>query len=50
MLKEEKTKDKAEYLIFYIWGDDHIRSLLRCRYMLIQSWMKDQEAKEGIGK
>jgi len=50
MLKEEKTKDSAQYILFYIWGDDHIRSLLRCRYMLIQSWMKDQQNKEGIGK
>jgi hypothetical protein len=50
LLKNEKTTDKAEYLIFYIWGDDHIRSLLRCRYMLIQGWMKDQENREGVGK
>ncbi len=50
MLKEEKTKDSAEYILFYIWGDDHIRSLLRCRYMLIQSWMRDQESREGVGR
>lgn len=35
MLKEEKTDHAAEHLIFYIWGDDHIRSLLRCRHALI---------------
>ncbi len=50
MLKEEKTVNNAKYIIFYIWGDDHIRSLLRCRYMLTQSWMREQEKKEGIGK
>src|SRR5687767_4509393 len=30
MLREENTKDSAEYLLYYIWGDDHMRSLLRC--------------------
>ncbi len=33
MIREEQTKNKAEYIIFYIWGDDHQRSLLRCRYV-----------------
>ncbi len=50
MLKQEKTKDSGQYIRFYFWGDDHIRSLLRCRYMLIQSWIKDQQSKEGVGK
>jgi hypothetical protein len=35
LLREEQTSHAAEYLIFYIWGDDHIRSLLRCRHALI---------------
>ena len=35
MVREESTDHGAEYLIFYIWGDDHIRSLLRCRHALI---------------
>lgn len=34
MLREERTEHGAEYLIFYIWGDDHIRSLLRCRHAI----------------
>jgi hypothetical protein len=34
MLREERTDHRAEYLTFYIWGDDHIRSLLRCRHSL----------------
>lgn len=38
MLREENTKNAAENLVFYIWGDDHIRSLLRCRYMAIKDW------------
>lgn len=35
MVREERTDHGAEYLILYIWGDDHIRSLLRCRHALI---------------
>jgi hypothetical protein len=35
MIREERTGHAADYLIFYIWGDDHIRSLLRCRHAII---------------
>jgi hypothetical protein len=35
MVREERTDHGAKYLIFYIWGDDHIRSLLRCRHSII---------------
>lgn len=38
MLKEENTKNSADNIIFYIWGDDHQRSLLQCRYMAIKAW------------
>ncbi|MGA2986251.1 MAG: hypothetical protein ABSG32_20795 [Terriglobia bacterium] len=34
MLWEERTDHGAEYLTFYLWGDDHIRSLLRCRHAI----------------
>ena len=50
MLREEETEDSAEYVMLYIWGDDHIRSLLRCRYMLIGSWNRSQTSKEGVGR
>ncbi|HEX8312241.1 MAG TPA: hypothetical protein VF614_13045 [Chthoniobacteraceae bacterium] len=50
MVKNEQTAIKAEYLVFYIWGDDHVRSLFRCRYVTVHGWMKDQEAHEGIGR
>jgi len=33
MIREEQTENSAENIIFYIWGDDHNRSLLRCRYV-----------------
>jgi hypothetical protein len=39
MLREERSDHGAEYLILYLWGDDHIRSLLRCRHAIInRSW------------
>jgi hypothetical protein len=34
MLREERTDHAAEYVILYLWGDDHIRSLLRCRHAI----------------
>ena len=42
MVREERTDHGAKYLIFYVWGDDHIRSLLRCRHALIYPWWDDQ--------
>ncbi len=41
MIREEKTDLGAKYLIFYIWGDDHVRSLLRCRHTAIYPWWND---------
>lgn len=38
MIKEEKTKFNAKNIVFYIWGDDHQRSLLQTRYMAIKPW------------
>ena len=49
MLREESTENNAENIVLYIWGDDHIRSLLRCRYMLFREWRDQQAKKEGEG-
>lgn len=38
LIRNEISPDGADYVILYIWGDDHIRSLLRCRYVLTQGW------------
>jgi hypothetical protein len=43
MIREERTAHAAEYLIFYIWGDDHIRSLLRCRHANTYKWWSDRD-------
>jgi len=50
MIREEQTAQAADHVLLYIWGDDHIRSLLRCRYMLITRWNKKQDTKEGRGR
>jgi len=50
MLREEKTNYDAEYIILYIWGDDHIRSLLRCRYILTKQWNQETTRTEGTGR
>ena len=49
MLREESTENNAENVVLYIWGDDHIRSLLRCRYMLFREWRDRQAKTEGEG-
>lgn len=38
MVRTEKTDDSADYVILYIWGDDHFRSIMRCRYATIYPW------------
>lgn len=42
MLRTEKTNDGADYVILYIWGDDHFRSVMRCRHTVIYPWWDDQ--------
>jgi hypothetical protein len=49
MLREEQTENAAEYVMLYIWGDDHIRSLLRCRYALTRGWNRKSDQTEGKG-
>ena len=38
MVRAEQTDLGGEYVILYIWGGDHIRSLLRCRHAAIFKW------------
>ncbi len=35
MVRTEQTDDSAKYVVLYIWGDDHYRSIMRCRYAVI---------------
>jgi len=47
MIREEKTDHGAEYIIFYIWGDDPIRSLMRSRYCSIYRSFKEGRQTGG---
>lgn len=38
MVRAEITDDGADYVILYIWGDDHHRSIMRCRHAVIYPW------------
>jgi hypothetical protein len=38
MVRTELSHDGAEHVLLYLWGDDHHRSLLRCRHALTQRW------------
>jgi hypothetical protein len=50
MLREEQGPNAGEYIMLYIWGDDHIRSLLGCRYALTQEWNQRTNESEGVGR
>ena len=45
MVRTEQTDDSADYVILYIWGDDHYRSIMRCRYAAIYPWW---DARGGL--
>jgi hypothetical protein len=38
MLRAEESEQGAEYVILYIWGDDHCRSVMRCRHAATHPW------------
>ena len=33
LIREEQTGHGADYIILYMWGDDYVRSVFRCRYV-----------------
>ncbi len=43
MIQMEQSDVGAEYVILYIWGDDHFRSLMRCRHATTKAWLKNRE-------
>lgn len=39
LLRREKTDKDSRYVILYMWGDDYVRSVFRCRYATYyKSW------------
>jgi hypothetical protein len=49
MVREESTSHGAENLIFYIWGDDHIRSLVRSYRTRFHGVYEDQGGLNLLG-
>ena len=43
LLRMEATKQRAENIIFYIWYDDHRRSLFPCRWLFTNQWSKNRK-------
>lgn len=43
MVREENSDHGAEYVILYLWGDDHLRSVMRCRHAVIYRVWDHQE-------
>lgn len=40
LLRAEDSDLGARYVILYIWGDDHCRSVMRCRHAVTHPWWK----------
>ncbi|MCE9591153.1 MAG: hypothetical protein K8S99_11590 [Planctomycetes bacterium] len=38
MVRTERSRDGGKYVLLYIWGDDHFRSVMRCRHAAIYPW------------
>ncbi len=38
MLRTEASAEGRPWVILYLWGDDHLRSILRCRHAVIYKW------------
>ena len=48
MLRVERTGDGAQYVIFYVWGDDPARSVMRCRWGQIYPWHGQFQREQGL--
>ncbi|MGH3396094.1 MAG: hypothetical protein ACRDPO_15555 [Streptosporangiaceae bacterium] len=48
MLRTERTTDGAPYVIFYVWGDDPTRSIMRCRWAAFYPWVTKADAERGL--
>ncbi len=43
MIREEQGENEADYVILYMWGDDYVRSVFRCRYVTYYTtWDNDK--------
>lgn len=49
MIRTEAGDLGAKYVLLYIWGDDHQRSLMRCRHAITYPWWNVGEGKPFHG-
>jgi hypothetical protein len=42
MLRAEASELGVQYVLLYIWGDDHCRSLMRCRHAVTYPWWNSE--------
>jgi hypothetical protein len=42
MIRTEVSDLGGEYVLLYIWGDDHSRSVMRCRHVAIRGWYREK--------
>jgi hypothetical protein len=49
LLRTESSDEGAEYVILYLFGDDHHRSLLRCRHALTNRWWDSRNGRAFHG-
>jgi len=49
MVRTESSDSGAPYVMLFIWGDDHLRSVMRCRYAVIYPWWNCAEGKPFHG-
>ena len=45
MIRTEESDVGAQHVILYIWGDDHFRSLMRCRHAVTYSSWNDHQGR-----
>jgi len=48
MLRAEASADSAQNIIFYMWGDDHHRGVMRCRHASVYPWLNINEKKNFL--
>ena len=45
MVRTERSDNGARYILLYIWGDDHFRSIMRCRHAVIYPWFNARDGR-----
>lgn len=48
MIRTEASDSGTEYVLLYIWGDDHYRSAMRCRHAITLNWYRAR-LEQGAG-